>query len=142
MSFGSSTVIPSNRQYSLQPRCPFLLPDHLTDGRLLRELWLPGRHRRTVQFDHQIGDLAFHLLIHLGQLVAQRTGNEQKNNTQGSPVVCDSLSPGRSSRNREKPAPLRVHSLAPVRMRTVGVTSPLSVPVKRTPDAPTSRSVL
>ena len=40
-------------------------------------------------------------------------------NTQSFPVVCDSPSPGTSWRNRENPAPLRVHVSATIGTETV-----------------------
>jgi hypothetical protein len=47
--------------------------------------------------------------------------------TQSSRAGCDSPSPGTSWRNRENPAPLRVHVLAPVKMRTVAIPSFLNL---------------
>src|SRR5215472_4579357 len=48
----------------------------------------------------------------------------KKSNTQGSPVVCDSPSPGTSWRNRENPAPLRVHVSATIRRQTAAKPEP------------------
>src|SRR5438874_12536274 len=50
----------SNKQHSLQPRCPFLHPDQSTNGRRLHKSSLWGHLRKTLQFDRHIGDLAFH----------------------------------------------------------------------------------
>jgi hypothetical protein len=63
-----------------------------------------------------------------GQPISGTLGLLSSNaNTQGSSVVCDSPSPRISWRNRENPAPLRLHALATVPGRLRQTCKPDSV---------------